>query len=174
MQEVQKILWNGRLLTIALPEHYEDDNSDPVPFHTVIVQDGSYLFDKLVEEYPSNVMFVGVEPIERNREYTPWIEDVSGQHYGGEAEQYLDLLEFELIPYLKERYHIFDESEYLTIGGGSFGALLSIFALVTRPHLFGKYLVMSASMCGIRDLLIFLKRLIILNILGMFIGMSVS
>lgn len=146
LQEVQKILWNGRLLTIALPEHYEDDNSDSVPFHTVIVQDGSYLFDKLVEEYPSNVMFVGVEPVERNREYTPWIEDVSGQHYGGEAEQYLDLLEFELIPYLKERYHIFDESEYLTIGGGSFGALLSIYALATRPHLFGKYLVMSASM----------------------------
>src|SRR5699024_5390738 len=93
-----KILWNGRLLTIALAEHYEDDNSDPLPFGTVIVQDGSYLFDKLVEGYPSNVMFVGVEPVERNREYTPWIEDVSGQHYGGEAEQYLDLLEFELIP----------------------------------------------------------------------------
>src|SRR5699024_3057604 len=103
LQEVQKILWNGRLLTIALPEHYEDDNSDPVTFHTVIVQDGSYLFDKLVEEYPINVMFSGVEPVEHNREYTTLIEDVRGQHYGGLAAHYLDLLEFELISYLKER-----------------------------------------------------------------------
>lgn len=146
LQKIQKLLWKGRLLTIALPKRYENDKFNSVPFHTVIVQDGSYLFDKLVNNYPSNVMFVGVEPIERNREYTPWIEDVSGQHYGGEAEQYLDLLEFELIPYLKEKYHIFDKSAYLTIGGGSFGALLSIYALVTRPYLFGKYLLMSTSM----------------------------
>lgn len=129
LQKIQKLLWKGRLLTIALPKHYENDKFNSVPFHTVIVQDGSYLFDKFVNNYPSNVMFVGVEPIERNREYTPWIEDVSGQHYGGEAEQYLDLLEFELIPYLKEKYHIFDKSAYLTIGGGSFGALLSMVLL---------------------------------------------
>src|SRR5699024_12523222 len=88
LQEVQKILWNGRLLTIALPEHYEDDNSDPVPFHTVIVQDGSYLLDTLVEEYPSHVLFLGVEPIEPNREHTRRLAEASARARGGEAEQH--------------------------------------------------------------------------------------
>ncbi len=144
MQDVQKILWNDRLLTIAMPIGYDEEN--PKPFTTVFVQDGDDLFSEHIKNNPKNNMFVGLEPVERNREYTPWEADVEQAHYAGEAEQYLDLLEFELIPFLKENYHIFDEAEYLAIGGGSFGALVSLYALLTRPHIFGHYILISASM----------------------------
>lgn len=37
-------------------------------------------------------MYVGIEPVDRNREYTPWEEQVDQAHYAGEADQYLDML----------------------------------------------------------------------------------
>nr|WP_263314145.1 alpha/beta hydrolase-fold protein [Mammaliicoccus sp. Marseille-Q6498] len=144
MQEVQKILWNNRLLTIAFPTNYNEEN--PKPFTTVIVQDGDYIFSELIKKDPKNIMFVGLEPEDRNSEYTPWEADVEGLHFDGKVDEYLDLVEYELIPFLKENYHIFDEAEYLTIGGASFGALTSLYALLTRPHLFGHYLLISVSM----------------------------
>lgn len=144
MQVVQKFLWNDRFVTVAMPVGYDEQN--PKPFKTVIVQDGDYIFNKLIEDKPRDIMYVGIEPVDRNKEYTPWEEQVDQAHYAGDANQYLDMLEFELIPFLKEHYHIFDEAEYLAIGGGSFGALVSLYALLTRSHLFGSYILMSASM----------------------------
>lgn len=60
----------------------------------------------------------------------------------GKADSYLDFIQYELIPYMARHYRT---SEDRTLSGSSFGGLLTLYCLFTRPTLFTDYLASSPS-----------------------------
>jgi len=58
----------------------------------------------------------------------------------GKADKYLDFIQFELIPYMAKNYRTSDDR---TLSGSSFGGLLTLYCLFTRPTLFSDYLASS-------------------------------
>lgn len=60
----------------------------------------------------------------------------------GKADKYLDFLQFELIPYMAENYRTSDDR---TLSGSSFGGLLTLYCLFTRPSVFTDYLASTPA-----------------------------
>lgn len=141
---VQQLTWQNRTLTVALPKSYETDPRRLYP--AIFVQDGSYLFAGAVEQARKEVVFIGIEPVNRLDEYTPWEETILDQHSRGYADDYLTLLETGLIPFIASQYRISTAPEHLGIGGASFGGLLSVYALFTKPEVFGNFICISPSL----------------------------
>ena len=76
----------------------------------------------------------------RAEDFTPTnTEQVPGS---GKADKYLDFLQFELIPYMAENYRT---SEDRTLSGSSYGGLLTLYCLFTRPGLFSDYLATTPA-----------------------------
>ena len=76
----------------------------------------------------------------RAEDFTPTnTEQVPGS---GKADRYLDFLQFELIPYMAENYRT---SEDRTLSGSSYGGLLTLYCLFTRPGLFSDYLATTPA-----------------------------
>jgi len=76
----------------------------------------------------------------RAEDFTPTsTEFVAGS---GKADSYLDFLQYELIPYMAENYRT---SEDRTLSGSSYGGLLTLYCLFTRPTLFSDYLASSPA-----------------------------
>jgi predicted alpha/beta superfamily hydrolase len=74
------------------------------------------------------VIFIGIEPIERNHEYTPWKapELQDNGFFNGEGDSYLKFVTEKVIPFVRERYRIIADPEQTGITGGSLGALISL------------------------------------------------
>jgi predicted alpha/beta superfamily hydrolase len=94
------------------------------------------------------VIFIGIEPIERNHEYTPWkapkLQD--NGFFNGEGDSYLKFVTEKVIPFVRERYRIIADPEQTGITGGSLGALISLYAAFQKPGYFGRFALMSASL----------------------------
>ena len=60
----------------------------------------------------------------------------------GKADSYLDFLQYELIPYMASNYRT---SEDRTLSGSSFGGLLTLYCLFTRPAIFSDYLASTPA-----------------------------
>jgi predicted alpha/beta superfamily hydrolase len=61
----------------------------------------------------------------------------------GGAGGFLAFIEKELIPFLQANYRV--KAGDVAIGGHSFGGLFALYALLSAPHLFQRYLISSAS-----------------------------
>lgn len=75
------------------------------------------------------------------------VEDFTPTHSeqapgSGKADSYLDFLQFELIPYMVKNYR---SSEDRTLSGSSYGGLLTLYCLFTRPALFTDYLASTPA-----------------------------
>lgn len=85
----------------------------------------------------------------RSRDLTP-VED-KGLRMGnndidptGGAPKFSDFLEFELFPFVEKEYRI--KKEDRAIYGHSYGGLYGSYALLNKPHLFNKYLLLGPSL----------------------------
>lgn len=146
--------FENRNIHVYTPPTYSDDASALFP--VVFVQDGSYLFADSMEELEADfargatqeVIFVGIEPVERTREYTPWEAAplMKGEHFGGEGDAYLSFVTEKVKPFIRERYRIADDASQTGITGGSLGALISLYAAFRKPEHFGRFALMSASL----------------------------
>lgn len=145
----------NRTIYVYTPPSYSKDESRCFP--SIIVQDGNYLFvDSMAEleaDFASGVteevIFIGIEPQDRNREYTPWRADNlmnDGGFYDGEADVYLKIVTEEIIPYVKAHYRIIGDAAQTGITGASFGGLISLYAAFQKPEYFGRFALMSASL----------------------------
>jgi predicted alpha/beta superfamily hydrolase len=76
----------------------------------------------------------------RVEDFTPTKTDFNPE--SGKADSYLDFIQFELIPYMAKNYRTSDDR---TLSGSSFGGLLSLYCLFTRPTLFSDYLASSPA-----------------------------
>ncbi len=67
-------------------------------------------------------------------EYNPY----SFQHYGkGESDEYVDFLVKNLKPYVDKHYRTFKDKENTAIAGSSMGGLISLYAVIKYPHVYG-------------------------------------
>lgn len=136
-----QFIWNEREVSILLPKNYF--SSPDQRFPAVITQDGDYLYKRYRVTQP-DVIFIGLSPLDRDTEYTPWDAETDVGNYTGEADTYLQMLTQDFIPFLVESYRI-DENDF-GIAGGSFGALVSLYALLNYGDYFKRYILLSPSL----------------------------
>lgn len=157
----------ARTIRVYLPAGYDaGDTRYPVLY----LQDGQQLFvpgpfgDWLVDEtldtlhatgrFPG-VIVVGIDnSAQRWDEYSPWVnrhmhdwmpKDWAGPVQGGEGAAYLDFLTNTLKPAIDHRYRTLADREHTGIGGSSMGGLISLYAGIRRPDVFGKVMAMSTA-----------------------------
>lgn len=76
----------------------------------------------------------------RRRDFTPSEEAGGGDSGGGK--NFLSFFEQELIPYIDKHYRT---AESRTLAGSSLGGLFTLYALLTRPHLFDNFIATSPA-----------------------------
>lgn len=137
-------------------------------YPVIYVLDANLLFPVLSQQalmYQPHAMRDGREPVlvvgigypgdelfdiqARAEDYTPPAADMSdtgdqlADRHGG-AERFLDFIEQELKPLVQSRYRV--DPARQTLFGHSYGGLLTVHALLTRPQSFQNYLASSPSL----------------------------
>jgi len=136
-----------------LPENYSKSNKRlPV----IYMHDGQNLFDKETAPYgewavdetldslKAQVIVVGIEHGGNRRidELTPY---PNAKYGGGKADSYLDFVVNTLKPYVDKHYRTKPDARHTAIFGSSLGGLVSFYAVLKYPKVFGKAGVFSPS-----------------------------
>jgi predicted alpha/beta superfamily hydrolase len=148
---------------VYLPPNYERRPNRRYP--VLYLQDGQNVFDGetsfihgqewFVDETAEWMIRTGqIEPLiiaaiynagdSRIDEYTPTIDETL--HRGGKADSYLHFLITEIKPFIDRQFRTRRTALNTAIGGSSLGGLLSLYAGVKYPNVFGKLAVMSPSL----------------------------
>lgn len=146
-----KVLHEDCELYVSVPEGYKKgDKKYPV----IYALDGEYQFSivtaaaKLLYEYNQipECIVVGVGSKHRDRDYTPPLvagfERPSVMSEAGGADNYLDYVEKEMLPFMEAHYRT---QPYRILIGHSLGGLFAVHALRTRPSLFQAYINVEGS-----------------------------
>jgi predicted alpha/beta superfamily hydrolase len=137
---------------VYLPAGYaENKNRYPV----IYMHDGQNVFDEVdnpkrewhieekLNDLHSEAIIIGIEHgLHRIDEMTPYANDTHG---GGHADNYLDFIINNLKPYVDENYRTLTDAENTTIFGSSVGGLISFYAALKYPEVFGNAGVFSPS-----------------------------
>lgn len=139
----------SRKIWIYLPEDYVRTKKR---YPVLYMHDGQNLFDEYTSGYgewgvdecldsliakgkPACIV-VGIENgPQRFNEYNPFYFDRFGN---GEGDAYLAFLTETLKPYIDKRYRTLASKENTLIAGSSMGGLISYYAMLKRPDIFGK------------------------------------
>jgi predicted alpha/beta superfamily hydrolase len=90
-------------------------------------------------------------------EYSPWVNERLKK--GGEGSQYADFLVSTLKPYIDQHYRTRPDAAHTAIAGSSMGGLISLYAGVKYPQVFGRVGVFSPAFWFAKDsVLSFIKR----------------
>ncbi len=147
---------------IQLPKSYSDTKT---AYPLIIVNDTSWAFPitngamalmggAVVKE----AIVVGISyskgddrMVSRTRDYTPTFSPVDkngnsspARMASGHAKEYVDFIEQQVIPLLKDKYRI--DSKKRVFVGHSYGGLLGSYILFKKPHLFTDYIIGSPSL----------------------------
>lgn len=94
---------------------------------------------------------LGVDVEARSFDYTPAVpgenptwDDQARNRLGGGADLFLDLLEQKMLPEIRRR--VPSDAARTTLWGHSYGGLLGLYTLFTRPQLFPRYAVADPSL----------------------------
>ncbi|NIG55543.1 alpha/beta hydrolase [Chitinophaga sp. Cy-1792] len=158
-----KILNENRNINIYLPEGY--NAADTTTYPVIYILDGGMEEDFFhiagivrfntqpwVARFPKSIV-VGIENVNRRRDFTFEVPNLdflekegfqksSFPQYGKSA-AYMDFLEKELQPFVKQNFHA---RAYNTVIGESLAGLLSTEILLKRPYLFNDYIIISPSL----------------------------
>lgn len=168
-----------RRIHVYLPFGYFQDLASKYP--VILLQDGDFLFKESLDKLDELIrngsvrpfILVGIESVARNTDYTPWAHPPVHKDWSfeGKGESYLDFLEEELLPYLRSQYRVMEDAAETAIGGASLGALISLYAIYTRSHLFQKGILLSPSL-WYSGFLSFMRKQIEYNTTGtyMYVG----
>ena len=101
--------------------------------------------DQLHQRGDWGCIVVGVDNGGTNRlaEYSPW---ANPQYGGGQGDQYVDFLVNTLKPYVDQHYRTRPDRLSTGIMGSSMGGLISLYAALKRPDVFGRAGVFSPSL----------------------------
>ena len=146
-----------RKIWMYLPPDYKvSKESYPV----VYMHDGQNLFDtntsyagewnvdetldKLFKDQNLKLIVVGIDNGDEKRldEYSPWKNSKYG---GGEGDQYLDFIVNTLKPYIDSNFNTLKDKKNTAIIGSSMGGLISHYAALKYPNVFGKIGVYSPA-----------------------------
>lgn len=146
-----------RRISALLPADYDEvDTHYPVLY----LHDGQNLFDEnapfgnwaidqslamLSKEGFGNIIVIAIDHggEERLSEYYPYQNNKIGE---GQGKLYLKFLFETLKPYVDKKFRVRTEAEYTGIGGSSMGGLISLYAGLSYPELFGKMMIFSPSL----------------------------
>jgi predicted alpha/beta superfamily hydrolase len=79
----------------------------------------------------------------RIAEYNPWVH---ARHGGGDGDEYVEFLVQTLKPYIDRRYRTRPDRSSTGIAGSSMGGLISLYAVLRHPEVFGRAAVFSPSL----------------------------
>ncbi len=142
-----------RKIWLYLPLDYEKSNKK----HPVIyMHDGQNLFDantshagewaidETLDALKANAIVVGIENDgdKRMEELTPFVNKKYG---GGKADAYLDFLINNLKPHIDKNYRTKTNAKNTAIFGSALGGLISFYAAIKHPQVFGKVGCFSPS-----------------------------
>lgn len=156
-------------IRVALPDSYgTDEQRDEYPLIVLLDADYSFAIARNVVEhlsdprrhsqlpeafvvaiaYPGAAENENLYQMTRTRDYTPIPFATGGygeemQANSGGAPAFLDFIADDLLPVLDERYPI--SAEDRTLSGHSYGGLFTTWALLTRPELFARWVIISPS-----------------------------
>jgi len=154
-----------RRVWVYLPPGYEGGTQR---YPTIYLQDGQNVFDAAtsfagewgVDETIDSLASLGVAgaivvAIDnggalRMNEYNPW-KNASARMGGGEGAVYVEFLARTLKPYMDAHYRTRTDARNTTIAGSSMGGLISLYASLTRPEVFGNAGVFSCACWIARD-----------------------
>ena len=112
---------------------------------------GEWRIDETLDSLKANVIIVGIEHGNEKRleELTPFPND---KHGGGKADTYLDFIVNTLKPHIDLSYRSKSGKMNTAIAGSSLGGLLSYYAVLKYPNIFGKAAIFSPSFWFTNDI----------------------
>ena len=146
-----------RKVWVYLPPNYKTSKEE---FPVIYMHDGQNLFDaktsyagewkvdetlnNLFNETGKGFIVVGIENtgVERLNEYSPWVHNKYG---GGGGENYINMIISHLKPKIDQSFKTLTGSENTAIIGSSMGGLISYYAGLEHPDVFGKVGALSTS-----------------------------
>lgn len=144
------ILSEQRDLLIRLPNNYNQNKMLDYP--VLYLLDGQRNFAHTIgtldllnqSNMAQEMIVVAIKNTHRTKDFTPTY-DKSYDEWGvsGGADNFLDFIEQELIPYVNKKYRA---NNFKIVSGHSLGGLLSIYALQSRPELFQAHFAFSPSL----------------------------
>lgn len=143
----------SKKIWIYLPENYAESKKK---YPVIYMHDAQNLFDKstsfagewnideTLDSLKAKVIVVGIEHGNEKRinELTPYKNEKYG---GGNADNYLDFIVKTLKPHIDKNYRTIKKTKATTIVGSSLGGLVSYYAILKFPKIFGKAIVFSPS-----------------------------
>jgi predicted alpha/beta superfamily hydrolase len=146
-----------RRISILLPWNY---NQSSEKYPVVYLQDGQNLFQdkspygnwhidrkaaRLAAQKGKGIIILAVDHSNENRiaEYMPPHIPDRAEAYG---KDYVAFLINEVIPYINRNYRTKEDAGNTIIGGSSMGGLISLYAQIAYPRIFGKALIFSPSL----------------------------
>ena len=139
---------------VYLPKNYK--NSEKA-YSVIYMHDAQNLFDMhssyagewKIDEYLDTLsknesIIIGIEHGNEKRieELTPYVHEKYG---GGKGDLYLDFIISTLKPKIDSTYRTLTDAKHTTIFGSSLGGLLSFYAAIKHPEIFGNTGVFSPS-----------------------------
>lgn len=159
IEESYKIPQLGRTRRIAalLPYDYEESDQK---YSVLYLNDGQNLFDPnapygnwaidqsleiMASRGMKDVIIITIDHGEGDRisEYLPYETERFGE---GEGDLYMQFVMKTLKPYVDKKYRVYTDGSHTGIGGSSMGGLISLYAGMTYPSIFGKMMVFSPSL----------------------------
>lgn len=149
-------LKRSRRIWIYLPADYQTSRKK---YPVIYMHDGQNVFDAAtsysgewgVDEFLDSlqagckeVIVVAVDngSDKRMQEYNPWEFMKFGK---GEGDLYVDFLVRTLKPYIDKRYRTFPNKKNTSVAGSSMGGLISLYAVIKYPNVFGSAGVFSPA-----------------------------
>lgn len=158
-----KVFGNTRNLRVLLPPGYNEMTNRHRKYPVMYMQDGQNLFDvattafghewqvdetmqKLWAEHKVEPMLiVGIDNAgaKRGEEYLPYPDNNSPQVTHPRAADYARFLIDEVMPFVAAHYRVRIGPENTGVGGSSYGGLVSLYAVMQHPGIFGRVLLES-------------------------------
>jgi|SRR6056297_572860 len=149
------ILNEDRGYWVSLPDSYNDNQSSHKRYPVLMVLDGNIHFKSIagVVNYLSSdayrswkipeMIVVGVQNVDRRRDYTPDKIITVRENNSGGGEKFLSFLEDELIPELENNYRT---DPYRILFGHSLSALLATHTYMKEESLFSAFIAVDPSL----------------------------
>lgn len=142
-----------RSLRVRLPADFDGGDA-----RVLLLHDGQNVFgpeaifggwrvDIALDEGFADVVAVAIDNApDRFDAYTHTADDVTGSLTGGGADDYLRLLEDDVLPFVRERYGVSATGSSLMIAGSSLGGLVTLYIATERRTLAGCVGAMSSTL----------------------------
>ena len=154
--EIPQLIKTRRIAAL-LPHNYSTSNQH---YPVIYLQDGQNLFDDhapygnwgvdkklaiLSEKGMGDIIIIAIDHAEAERidEFTPTANTRLGR---GQGKKYVRFLADTLKPYIDKNFRTLPGRKHTGIGGSSMGALISIYAGMMYPEVYGNLMIFSPSL----------------------------